>query len=169
MEIYTQDNFVEQSHIFKILSYLNNSAYKWGEYDTDPNKPTGLVKNILEHEFWYKLFDDASRKHFPVLEGYNLIRMYVNKYYPNEPGYWHQDLQDPTTPAYTVLYYPNLQWTRDDGGCTEFWAEDHTYGSFPVPNRAICFDGKIFHRSTPFTDSIRHSVALKYEKDGTEN
>jgi len=169
MKIYTQDNFIEQSKQLRVLSYLNNSPYKWGEYDMDPNKPVGLSKNILEDEVYYSMLDEASRKHFSVLEGYDLVRMYVNRYQPNEPGYWHQDLMDPRIPAYTVLYYPHLDWTRDDGGCTEFWEETHTTGILPLPNRAVCFDGKIWHRSTPFTQTIRYSVALKYENYGTED
>ena len=165
MELYTKDNFLEDKHHYKSYLYASNTSARWGEYDDRPDRPSGLTVNIREHEPIYKKFNQVARDSFSCLtEDFECIRMYVNVFFPGECPRWHFD----TVPvdgleAYTVLYYPQHHWERNEGGCTEFWCEDHTYGSLPLPNRAVCFDGTIWHRATPFSENVRYTYAIKYE------
>jgi len=165
MEIYTKDNFLEEKHHYKSYLYASNTSARWGEYDDTPDKPSGCTVNIKNTEAIHRKFDQVARESFDVLDGFDLVRMYINVFFPSEVPRWHVDAHPiEGLEAYTVLYYPQFEWDRNDGGCTEFWAEDHIYGSLPLPNRAICFNGTLWHRATVFSDTIRYTYALKYEK-----
>ena len=164
LEIYTKDNFLEKRLQLKAIQYALNMEARWGEYDFDPNLPTGCTVNIREHEQIYHKFDQVSRDSFPCIKDYELVRVYCNVFMPGEEPQWHLDVSPiDGLEAYTVLYYPHLKWERNQGGCTEFWAEDHIFGSLPLPNRAVCFNGGIWHRARPMSNQVRFTYSLKYE------
>ena len=56
IEVYTEDNFLEPHLHRKAYNYaMNRGQAKWGEYDNDPSKPTGLTVNCSDTEPIYKL------------------------------------------------------------------------------------------------------------------
>lgn len=170
LEIYTKENFFPERLHHKAWHYCVNSKARWGEYDDIPEEPSGCTINIKTKEAVFKKFDQTSREAFPVLDGYELVRMYINVFFPCEYPRWHVDAEKiPGLEAYTVLYYPHLQWERNAGGCTEFWDDGNgIHGSLPLPNRAVCFEATQWHRATTFNKEVRYTFALKYEKCGPD-
>lgn len=163
-EHYIQTDFLSNQDSYDYFRYAQQLPVRFGEYDDAARKPTGLSANLS----YPKALDVASRKYFP-LEGYELIRSYLNVFQPTEVPRWHQDIDDiDGWDGYTVLYYSSLRWDWNDGGCTEFWLGDRIHGAIPIPNSAICFDSKVWHRATPFAEHIRYTYALKYEKYANE-
>tara|TARA_B100001094_G_scaffold62289_1_gene58120 strand:+ start:308 stop:871 length:564 start_codon:yes stop_codon:yes gene_type:complete len=168
IEIYTEDNFLEPHLHRKAYSYaMNRGQAKWGEYDNDPSKPTGLTVNCTDTEPIYKKFDEVAREKFPIIKDFELVRLYINCFMPYEQPLFHVDA-DPKIDgldAYTMLYYPQLEYDRQEGGWTEFLLDDDSYvhGSLPLSNRATLFNGKLWHRATPFRNHVRFTYALKYE------
>ena len=165
MELDTLDNFLPPELHRKAYLYAQNAPARWGEYDDDPAKPSGSSVQVAASEPIYQKFEQVARGEFKVLEGFDLVRMYINVFFPSEVPRWHFDVVPiDGLDGYTVLYYPHLNWERNQGGCTEFWVEDHVYGSLPLPNRAICFEGSQWHRATVFPDTVRFTFAMKFEK-----
>ena len=130
MELYTLDNFLPPELHRKAYLYAQNAPARWGEYDDDPAKPSGSsVQVAAASEPIYQKFEQVARGEFKVLEGFDLVRMYINVFFPSEVPRWHFDVVPiDKLDGYTVLYYPHLNWERNQGGCTEFWVEDHVYG-----------------------------------------
>tara|TARA_B100000073_G_scaffold334826_1_gene327777 strand:+ start:112 stop:660 length:549 start_codon:yes stop_codon:yes gene_type:complete len=167
MNLEVVDNFLPRDKHLKAFGFVKNAPARWGEYDDLPEKPAGSSIHIKKEDQIFQYFDKVARDRFDQLNdpGFDLVRMYVNVFWPHECPRWHIDAHPiEGLESYTVLYYPHLDWDRNDGGFTHFWKTDHTIGHFPMPNRAICFDGTIWHTATAFTDQIRYTYALKYEK-----
>ena len=84
--------------------------------------------------------------------------MYINCFAPSENPYFHIDGES----GMTLLYYPNIEWSINDGGETQFYIDENIYGITPIPNRMVIFDASIFHRATTFRNTHRFTVAIKY-------
>ena len=166
LELYTVDSFLEPRLHQKAYNYaMNRGQARWGEVDMNPDLPTGLTVNMNDSEEIYKKFDVLCREKFPIVKDFEVVRMYINCYMPYEQPQFHQDTIDaPGLKSYTGLYYPQLEWDKNEGGCTEFVDDDHVYGSLPLPNRALMFNGIHWHRATPFRNHVRFTYAVKYEK-----
>ena len=154
---YIDQFFSEQEHQI-IHDYCLNAEYSYGERD-DANLPiTGMVHNIPETEFVYKLIKKRLNDSAQQVQGKKLYRMYVNCFVPGEQPYFHTDGDE----GVTFIYYPNMKWDKDDGGETQFLMKDDLYGVLPIPNRMVVFSANLLHRATSFRNDHRFTVAIKY-------
>lgn len=158
MQINFVDNFLSKTEHQRVYQYCLKAAYHYGEPDVPGYPPTGMVHNISGDQFVYKLFVKNINDKFEFLNDRKLYRMYVNCFAPNENAYFHIDGEN----GYTLLYYPNLDWSIQDGGETQFYMDENIQGICPVPNRMSIFDASILHRATPFRNRHRFTVAIKY-------
>ena len=157
MEINFDDSFLEDRE-FKIAhDYCLNAPYRYGESDNGDGIVTGMVHEIPETEFVYKLFRKKLMDKCSFLSKMKLYRTYVNCFSPNENPYFHTDGE-----GITFLYYVNDQWDLQDGGETQFYVDGNIYGITPVPNRLVMFHGMIPHRATSFRYGHRFTIAIKY-------
>jgi len=157
MEINFDDSFLEDRE-FKIAhDYCLNAPYRYGESDNGDGIVTGMVHEIPETEFVYKLFRKKLMDKCSFLSKMKLYRMYVNCFSSNENPYFHTDGE-----GITFLYYVNDQWDLQDGGETQFYVDGNIYGITPVPNRLVMFHGMIPHRATSFRYGHRFTIAIKY-------
>lgn len=160
MQINYQDKFFNEREHSLIYDYCLNANYKFGETD-DVNTPqTGVVHNIPEDEFVFRLFKKKISEFDQSLKSYKLYRMYINCFSPAENPYFHIDGEN----GVTLLYYPHMQWDINDGGETQFYVDGNIYGITPVPNRMVIFDASILHKATTFRNNHRFTVAIKYNR-----
>lgn len=159
MQINYQDNFFSEREHKLIYNYCLNATYTFGETDDVDTPETGLVHNIPEDEFLYKLFKKKLSDFDPQLGSMKLYRMYINCFAPTENPYFHIDGEN----GLTLLYYPHEEWNLNEGGETQFYVDDDIYGITPIPNRMVIFDASILHRATSFRSSHRFTVAIKYQ------
>jgi hypothetical protein len=159
MEINYEDNFFNEREHSKIFDYCLNAAYKYGETDEVDTPQTGLVHNIPEDEFIYKLFKKKISDFDSSLSQMKLYRMYINCFAPTENPYFHIDGEQ----GVTLLYYPHMEWNLNEGGETQFYIDENIYGIAPIPNRMVIFNASIMHRATTFRSSHRFTVAIKYQ------
>ena len=154
---YIDQFFSEQEHQI-IHDYCLDAEYSYGERD-DANLPiTGMVHNIPETEFVYKLIKKRLNDSAQQVQDKKLYRMYVNCFVPGEQPYFHTDGDE----GVTFIYYPNMKWDKDDGGVTQFLMKDDLYGVLPIPNRMVVFSANLLHRATSFRNDHRFTVAIKY-------
>ena len=158
MQINFQDNFFDKREHHVMYDYCLNATYKYGETDDVDTPQTGLVHNIPEDEFIYKLIKKKISDFDSHLGSMKLYRMYINCFAPSENPYFHIDGES----GMTLLYYPNIEWSINDGGETQFYIDENIYGITPIPNRMVIFDASIFHRATTFRNTHRFTVAIKY-------
>jgi Rps23 Pro-64 3,4-dihydroxylase Tpa1-like proline 4-hydroxylase len=152
------DNFLTKQEHKAVYNYCLSAPYYYGEIDYLGHEPTGMASNINGNEYIYKLLKRKTLETFEFLKPLNLYRMYVNCFAPGEQPNYHIDGDQ----GYTLLYYPNLEWSLNDGGSTEFNLDDQLQGIHPVPNRIAIFDANILHRATSFRNRHRFTVAIKY-------
>jgi hypothetical protein len=157
MEINFDDSFLEDREFKIVHDYCLNASYRYGESDNGDGIVTGMVHEIPETEFVYKLFRKKLMDKCPFLSKMKLYRTYVNCFSPNENPYFHTDGE-----GITFLYYVNDQWDIQDGGETQFYVDGNIYGITPVPNRLVMFHGMIPHRATSFRYGHRFTIAIKY-------
>lgn len=158
-EINVIDSFLTQREFERVVDYCHNARYAYGEVDQEGSPTTGMVHEIPETEFVYKLLRKTVFDRFPDVEKLKLDRMYVNCFAPREIPYFHTDGDT----GYTLLYYVNESWQPNDGGETQFLIDESLYGVVPTPNRMVMFDASILHRATSFRDTHRFTVAIKYQ------
>lgn len=158
MQINFVDNFLSKPEHQRVYQYCLSADYHYGESDITGYPPTGMIHNISGHEYIYKMLNQKVLNTFEFLQPLKLYRMYVNCFAPGENPYFHIDGQT----GYTLLYYPHLEWSLNDGGETQFHIEDNIQGILPLPNRMSIFDASILHRATSFRNTHRFTVAIKY-------
>ena len=159
MEINYKDKFFNEAEHNIINQYCIGASYQYGETDNDGTPCTGLIHNIPETSFVYKLFrKKLSDEYKEVTNDMKLYRMYINCFAPSENPYFHTDGEE----GITFLYYPNMNWDLQEGGETQFYINDDIYGITPVPNRIVIFSANIKHRATTFRNNHRFTVAIKY-------
>lgn len=96
-----------------------------------------------------------------------LVRCYANGMAYGMDGTVHTDSNDPGN--FTFVYYPHERWSPNWGGETIFYnhEENGIIGcSFPRPNSAILFDGRIPHRANGVTrqfPGMRITLMFKIE------
>lgn len=151
------DNLFSKDVQNDVLNYCKVAQYSYGERDRTNTPPTGMVSEIFPDSSIYSLMIDNTSRF--LNNSMNCYRMYVNCFSPGENPYFHVD----ATSGYTFIYYPQFEWSLDDGGETQFNLDEKLYGVFPVSNRLIMFDSSIMHRATSFRDRHRFSIAIKYE------
>jgi len=152
------DNFLTTQEHEKVHLYCLNAKYHYGEIDYPGYQPTGMSSNINGNEWIYKLFRRKILEKFEFLQQLELYRMHLNVFAPGEHANYHIDRDS----GYTLLYYPNLEWSLNDGGATEFNLEEQLQGIHPVPNRIVIFESNIWHRATSFRNTHRFTVAIKF-------
>jgi len=157
MEINFDDNFLENKEFKIVRDYCLNASYHYGESDNGDDIVTGMVHNIPETEFVYKLFRKKLMDKCSFLSNMKLYRMYINCFAPNENPYFHTDGE-----GVTFLHYANDRFDLQEGGETQFYVDENIYGVIPIPNRLVMFDGRILHRATSFRNGHRFTVAIKY-------
>lgn len=153
------DNFLTAQEHQKVYEYCLSASYHYGEIDYPGHPPTGMSSNINGHEWIYKLFKRRILETFEFLQPLELYRMHLNVFAPGEHANYHIDREH----GYTLLYYPNLEWSLNEGGATEFNLEEQLQGIHPVPNRIAIFDSNIWHRATSFRSTHRFTVAIKFQ------
>jgi hypothetical protein len=158
MQINFIDNFLTKSEHQRVYQYCLSASYRYGEQDNPQTPTTGMVHNISGNEFVYKVLNRKILETFDFLGPLKLYRMYVNCFAPGERSYFHIDHNT----GYTLLYYPHLEWSLNDGGETQFYLEESIQGICAVPNRLAIFDASLLHRATPFYHSHRFTIAIKY-------
>ena len=152
------DNFFTETERNIIFEYCTKAKYTHGEQDTNTTPVTGMIHNIPETEFIYKLISKTIFDRVEFIRNMKLYRMYVNCFAPSENPYFHEDGE-----GYTFLYYPDPHiHMLNDGGETQFVMDGNIMGVFPTTNRMVIFDGTIVHRATTFRDRHRFTVAVKY-------
>ena len=163
------DDFCGISNYQKMWKYVQDAKYIHGEVDHQGSYPIGMVHELpLDCDFGYPSgLDGISYKYinFPFpreINGYPLVRAYVNFYAPRELAVFHIDDNDPKST--TLLYYPCPTLDPDEGGATELMIDDNLIGVRSIANRLLAFKSNILHRSTPFTNYPRWTIALKYNK-----
>lgn len=153
------DDFFTQKEQEIIFNYCKSAKYTYGERDNDNTMVTGMVHNIPNTEFVYKLISKTLYDRVEFIRDMKLYRMYVNCFAPMEMPYFHTDGD-----GYTFLYYPDPAiFELDEGGETQFVVEGNIMGVMPISNRMTIFDGTIEHRATPFRTKHRFTVAIKYQ------
>jgi Rps23 Pro-64 3,4-dihydroxylase Tpa1-like proline 4-hydroxylase len=160
IDINFADDFLSRKEHDIVADYCLNSKYDFGEVDDylSDYPPTGMVHEIPETHFIYKLFRKRIHEKLEFTHGLKLYRMYVNVFAPGERPYFHQDGE-----GLTFLYYPNFEWDMQWGGETQFIVDNNINGIVPAPNRLVFFDGMIWHRATSFRDRHRFTLAIKYQ------
>ena len=158
MDLNYIDQFFSEEEHQVIHEYCMSAEYSYGERD-DVNLPvTGMIHNIPETEFVYKLIKKKLKDSSEQVQGKKLYRMYVNCFVPCERPYFHIDGEE----GITFIYYPNMGWDKDDGGETQFLMNDELYGVLPIPNRMVVFSANLLHRATTFRNDHRFTLAIKY-------
>lgn len=158
-EINVVDSFLTQREFERVVDYCIRANYNYGESDIKGLPYVGMINEIPETEFVYKLLRKTVSDRFPELAKYKLYRMYINCFAPREVPYFHIDAEE----GYTLLYYTNENWQLNDGGETQFLIDDSLHGVLPIPNRMVIFDASILHRATSFRDTHRFTIAIKYQ------
>lgn len=157
-EVQICDDFFSSQEHDKILKYCKTCEYHYGERDNDENPPTGMTHDIPEKEEIYSLIRKKIESTIPLINQMEFDGMYINCFAASENPYFHIDGED----VITFIYYPQKEWSLDDGGETQFYIENNIYGIVPKPNRIVMFDGAIVHRATSFRDIHRFTIAIKY-------
>ena len=158
MNINYDDKFFNDVEHQIIYDYCMGAEYSYGESDNKGLPVTGMIHNIPETEFVYKIMKKTIYDRHEKVQQMKLYRMYVNCFAPNENPYFHTDGDK----GLTFLYYPNMNWDLQEGGETQFYINNDIYGITPVPNRMVVFDANIQHRATTFRNDHRFTVAIKY-------
>lgn len=153
------NDFLPLAQFKQAAQYCCESKYNYGEQDHDDAPVVGMVHNISESDSIYKLFQKKISDEFPIVSSMRLYRMYINCFAPSENPYFHTD----NDTGFTFLYYPQENWKLNDGGETQFLINESIYGVLPLPNRIVKFDAAIMHKATPFRNSHRFTLAIKYE------
>jgi Rps23 Pro-64 3,4-dihydroxylase Tpa1-like proline 4-hydroxylase len=185
IDIRAIDNFFSDDVFNYISDYCRKATYLYGEVDDNDESVgrytdeyvIGMIHQIFPIHFHEennpnvnlrkKILDLIHREclsQFRILNQFKLERMYINCFTPGENPYFHVDRPEEVSQAYTCLYYANQKWDLNEGGETQFYADNTIYGVPPVPNRMIIFDGDIQHRATSFRNYHRFTIALKYFK-----
>ncbi|MEO6093816.1 MAG: 2OG-Fe(II) oxygenase [Novosphingobium sp.] len=103
-----------------------------------------------------------------LLPGQWLSRCYANSMPPGVGGGIHRDSLDPA--HLTLIYYPQLAWSPEEGGETLFFDESETrvIGRVePRPNRLAVFPGVIPHRAEPIgVDAPANRITLMFKTLG---
>ena len=157
MEINFDDNFLDKKEFEIVSNYCLDASYYYGESDNGDGIVTGMIHNIPETEFVYKLFRKKLMDKCPFLSDMILYRMYINCFAPNENPYFHTDGE-----GLTFLHYVNSELNLHEGGETQFCVDDNIYGVLPIPNRLVMFNGMLLHRATSFRNDHRFTVSIKY-------
>ena len=157
-DIQYKDNFFPSDfalHLANKINQLHNFSL------------TGFSKNENEPFFWIMKVteDEKFKEEVNFIQKYipnKIIRGYINGQTYGQFGSYHCDDGE-----ITYLYYPNLDWSVNDGGGTEFsLQDDNSIVVYPKFNRMCIFNSKILHRSMPnrsFT-KLRMTLAFKTEK-----
>jgi len=153
------DNLFSKDIQNEVLNYCITALYSYGENDRKDLPPTGMVSEIFSDSPIYSLMIDHTVRFLNSGKKSACYRMYVNCFSPGENPYFHVDAKS----GYTFIYYPQFDWSLDDGGEIQFNIDGELYGVFPVSNRLIMFDSTMMHRATSFRDRHRFSIAVKYE------
>tara|TARA_R100000152_G_C6781741_1_gene216989 strand:- start:3385 stop:4017 length:633 start_codon:yes stop_codon:yes gene_type:complete len=163
-----------------VSQYITYTAeYRYGEADNegndnDPRQPTGMVHNVFfadkpqltqgDDKLIYDCLRTAIAKHFPgYWNDFDIYRLYVNVFAPNERAYFHQDA-DRNQIQNTFLYYPihdGWEYDIEESGWTEFYVDRKIIGVPPEWNTTCRFKSQLLHRATPFKSHQRFSIAVK--------
>jgi len=138
------DDFLE-SHIAQLID-MQMKEVSW-KYDYD-SKPNGTQKHW--HVFCGHNMDECNQNGYefivPIWEkiknvvNVELERVYLNAHTFGIEPHIHTDDGD-----FTLIYYPRLDWEKDDMGGTIVLNEIAEYKG----NRLICFPAKQVHQAMP--------------------
>jgi hypothetical protein len=158
-------NFFEQPDADFVKRYCLTAPYFYGERDSKLFLPTGMSHIVHPHSQVMQIFIPQIKKLFPeLMTDYQLDRAYINCFAPRELANFHTDCKENET-CVTLIYYPDLAFDVNDGGCTEIMDKDTLVGVPPYANSVLVFDGGLLHRATPFRDKHRFTFVVKFFKD----
>ena len=145
MEI--KDDFLSISQYEYIRNFATVADYKYRHQD---QVMTGTL-------------DDKGISFFPKeINGRKYVRHQINCYTPRSLAVFHTDLYADEESCLTLVYYICPTYDLDEGGWTEIFVNDEITSIRPMCNRALIFDGGLFHRATPYRSYPRFSVGIKY-------
>ena len=98
------DNFFTQKEQEIIFNYCRSANYTYGERDNPNTMITGMVHDIPNTEFVFKLISKTLYDRVEFIRDMKLYRMYINCFAPSEQAKFHTDGE-----GYTVLYYPMME------------------------------------------------------------
>lgn len=144
------DNFLPQDLIDSIYNKALSSQWGKGQSNDEEN----------DSWFWHLNIDDSEEaKNLDKIIDNQVTRIYINGQTYSQHGDFHQDDEDET-----YLIGLNKNWTVKSGGATELLLENNTsLCIYPLYNRAIIFNAKIFHRALPNINinDFRMTLAIK--------
>ena len=152
------DNFLFHHEYESVINYCLNAPYYYGEQDSKRTRPTGMISNITEENFIFKLFDKKINKKVEQVKNLSIYRMYINCFAPDEKAFFHID----GNCGITCLFYVNSDYDVDDGGETQFILNNTGVNILPLPNRLSFFDATILHKATSIKNKHRFTIAVKY-------
>ena len=161
---------------WKYGAYSDNAAgapryyYKhfagYSSSGTEARDPAGIAEELRANfPPLYRMWRGIEQG---ILPGQWLSRCYANAMPPGVSGGIHRDSFEPA--HLTLIYYPQLTWTPEEGGETLFFDESETrvVGRLePRPNRLAVFPGVIPHRAEPIAaDSPANRITLMFKTLG---
>jgi SM-20-related protein len=115
----------------------------------------------LIHDMWLSL------KQHAFFKDRTLVRCYANGMSYGMDGTVHTDARNPG--SFTLVYYPHDRWSPNWGGETMFYTPEEdglVAATYPEPNTAVLFDGRVPHRANGVTRSysgVRITLMFKIE------
>ena len=155
------DNFLSMEDSDSVYNECQfKTSYFYGERDSYPLPPTGMVKDIKPGNLIYDLITKKINDELipDIQHSVTEDRSYINMFHPKEFAYFHTDGH-----CLTYMYYPgDSSYDDDQDGYTIFDYGNITYAEKPTPNTLVRFYGNIRHKASPFRTENRYSVVTKY-------
>ena len=159
------EDFFSKEEAEKIKKDLLSFEYGEGEVDREGVEPVGQTAILEPEDDVYKMLTQKIEKTFN-LKDYELDRIYVNLFKPEDRPYYHADLPQDKE-GLTCIYYPNSDYKYlDDLGETQVVLSDSIRSIPPISNFFFAMDSRLIHRANSMRDKDRYTVVTKYIKKG---
>ena len=172
--IITYDNVFTSNTISALEKNIQDAPFKYGTKDNPHQPPTGLQCFDFEISHAWQTLWNVANERLEDLEGLEYRRSNLNFFAMGEDAYYHKDDCD-----WTLLYYCNSTWDKDEKGETKFYITQEDLGEYelkdlkgntdplvlsiaPIPGRFCLFRSNINHSATGFRSSARFVPALKF-------
>ena len=158
-DILVIDNFFTRKIHLDLNRFCQNTTYIFNEFDRPGAPLIGGSHIINPQDGIFNFLSKSIKDKVEILKNTKCYKQTINIFIPNENPYFHVDSKDL---SYTCLYYPNLSYSLDEGGETQFLINNEIRGILPKPNSLVVFDGRIEHKATSFRTQHRFTYAIKY-------
>ena len=143
------DDVLEEHNAILVDEEVKKLSWKY-DYPSEPSKPNKHWHVLAGHNI-----DECNKNGFEFVEPIwnsiqknyevNMERVYFNAHTHGIEPHIHQDDGD-----LTMIYYPRMDWTAEDGGGTMVQEKDRhpTYLQY-IGNRLIAFTASLPHQGQP--------------------